>query len=142
MDKDPQVNPDSTTLYEKLGGEAGLKSLVKTFYRIMSETPGTKLIRDMHPEDISSSEDKLFCFLSGWTGGPALFLEKYGNPRLRARHLPFVIGVSERDQWMYCMGHALIEHKVPEPLLGQLYQAFHQVADHMRNEELHAQTRG
>jgi hemoglobin len=126
-------------IYEQLGGEQGLRKLVRHFYQLMDTLPEAHPIRQMHPEDLSSSEEKLFLFLSGWTGGPPLFVEKYGHPRLRARHLPFPIGKEERDQWMLCMSMAIDEVGIAEPLRSQLEQAFFQVADHMRNRFDHQQ---
>jgi len=121
------------TPYERIGGEKAVRQLVQYFYQIMSETPQTDVIRKLHPEDIQSSEDKLFWFLSGWLGGPQLYVEKFGHPRLRARHLPFSIGTEERDQWLYCMAQALKKMDL-EPLLAeQLIASFSQTADFMRN---------
>ncbi len=121
------------TPYERIGGEKAVRQLVQYFYQIMSETPQTDVIRKLHPDDIQSSEDKLFWFLSGWLGGPQLYVEKFGHPRLRARHLPFSIGIEERDQWLYCMAHALKKMDL-EPLFAeQLIASFAQTADFMRN---------
>lgn len=126
---------NTKTPYELIGGEDTLKQLVKRFYEIMSTLPEAKPLRDMHPQNIQSSEDKLFMFLSGWLGGPNLFQEKYGHPRLRARHLPFKIGKPERDQWMICMVQAFEDLKVEEPLRSELLHALLRLADHMRNQE-------
>ncbi len=123
------------TPYVRIGGENAVRQLCKTFYQIMSDTPQTKLIRDIHPADIQSSEDKLFKFLSGWLGGPDLFVQEYGHPRLRARHLPFSIGVEERDQWLYCMAQALKTMNLEEIFAQQLMSSFVQTADFMRNRE-------
>ncbi len=123
------------TPYERIGGEAAVRKLCQTFYQIMCDTPQTQLIREMHPQDIQISEEKLFLFLSGWLGGPSLYIEKYGHPRLRARHLPFSIGIEERDQWLYCMAQALKSMDL-EPLFAeQLMSSFIQTADFMRNRE-------
>lgn len=123
----------ASSIYEQLGGDVGLQRLVKRFYHWMDTLPEAKGIRQMHPADISTSEEKLYFFLSGWSGGPPLFMEKYGHPRLRARHLPFKIGEAERDQWLACMDRALEDVGITGPLLEQLRYAFFQVADHMRN---------
>jgi hemoglobin len=101
----------------------------------MQETPQTQLIRRLHPDDISISEEKLFLFLSGWLGGPPLYTDKYGHPRLRARHLPFSIGIEERDQWLYCMAQALKEQDLDPLFAEQLMSSFVQTADFMRNRE-------
>jgi len=122
------------TPYNRIGGEKAVRQLCHTFYQIMSDTPQTDLIRKMHPEDIASSEEKLFMFLSGWLGGPPLFTDKFGHPRLRARHLPFKIGVEERDQWLYCMAQALKTLDLDTLFAEQLMSSFVQTADFMRNQ--------
>lgn len=123
------------TAYEMLGGEAALRNVVKRFYEIMSELPEAQPIRLMHPADISTSEEKLFMFLSGWLGGPNLFIEKFGHPKMRARHFPFKIGKSERDQWMICMVQAFDDCQVSEPLRTELLHSLLNLADHMRNQK-------
>ncbi|WP_374074163.1 group II truncated hemoglobin [Bdellovibrio bacteriovorus] len=122
------------TPYELLGGESVLRNLVKRFYEIMDTLPETKSLRDMHPQDLQGSEDKLFMFMSGWLGGPNLFQEKFGHPRLRARHMPFKIGKPERDQWMICMVHAFDDLKIEDPLRSELLHSLLRLADHMRNQ--------
>lgn len=122
------------TPYEMLGGEAGVRRLVTCFYALMDEAPEFHGIRKLHPADLASSTDKLFMYLSGWLGGPSLYIERFGHPRLRARHLPFPIGESERDQWMACMSQAMDETDVPEPLRAKLREALAGVADWMRNQ--------
>ncbi|KYG70312.1 globin [Bdellovibrio bacteriovorus] len=123
------------TPYELLGGEEVLRRIVKRFYQIMDTMPEAKGVRDMHPGNLQGSEEKLFMFLSGWLGGPSLFIEKYGHPRMRARHLPFKIGKSERDQWMLCMVQAFEDENVQEPLRSELLHSLLRLADHMRNQE-------
>jgi len=121
------------TPYERIGGEPAVRQLCQTFYQIMSETPQTDLIRSMHPENIQISEDKLFMFLTGWLGGPPLYTDQFGHPRLRARHLPFSIGIEERDQWLYCMAQALKTLNLEQLFAEQLMSSFVQTADFMRN---------
>ena len=87
----------------------------------------------MHAPDLGNAEDKLFKFLSGWLGGPNLYWEEFGHPRLRARHFPFAIGVSERDQWLTCMHKALDDAGVDPAFREHLFTAFGQTADHMIN---------
>lgn len=124
-----------TTVYEQLGGEEGVRALTRAFYKYMAELPEASGIRAMHPGDLSVSERKLFEFLSGWTGGPQLFVERHGPPMLRRRHFPFSIGGPERDQWLLCMARALDERKVAEPLRSGLFGALARLADHMRNRD-------
>lgn len=128
-----RIGVEAKTLYESLGGEAPLRRLVDRFYDLMDERPEAATIRAMHPDDLASSREKLFLFLSGWTGGPPLYFARHGHPRLRARHAPFAIGEAERDQWMACMRRALIDCEVEPALREELDRAFAQVADFMRN---------
>ncbi len=124
----------NSSYYVLLDGETGVRQLVDRFYDLMEMMPAAKDILDLHPEDLSDSRDKLFKFLSGFFGGPSLYIEQYGHPRLRARHLPFPIGDKERDQWMLCMNQA-IDEQVEDPMLAQqLKLTFFRTADHMRNK--------
>ena len=128
-----QISSDTRTYYERIGGEEPLRHLVKCFYGQMDTLAETKPVRDMHAKSLKVSEEKLFMFLSGWMGGPNLYTEKYGHPRLRMRHLPFAIDESARDQWMLCMKHALDEVVEDQSLRDELMQALYGVANFMRN---------
>lgn len=128
------MNQTQETHYEMLGGEAGVRSLVDRFYDQMDSDPEAAGIRAMHPSDLTTSREKLFLFLCGWTGGPPRYVQKYGHPKLRARHLPFPIGTNERDAWVQCMDVALDDHEMPDMLREYLKQRFRAVADHMRNQ--------
>jgi len=121
-------------VYKLMGGEIVLRRLVKYFYDLMDEDPDYFGIRKLHPQDLSSSRQKLFMFLSGWAGGPSLYVEKYGGPRLRSRHLPFSIGITERDQWLSCMNRAMEKTGLETQLRKSLALAFEQTADFMRNQ--------
>ena len=125
------------TSYEQLGGEAGVRELVDRFYDYMDDLKEAAGIRALHAKSLRASREKLFLFLSGWLGGPDLYVEKYGHPRLRARHLPFSIGQAERDQWMLCMHKALQDMAIPDELKSQLEQSFWKTADFMRNRPEH-----
>jgi hemoglobin len=107
--------------------------LVDRFYDLMDELPETYGLRQLHPADLTGSRQSLFEFLSGWFGGPPLYIEKKGHPRLRMRHMPFAIGPAERDQWMLCMRTALEEQVSDEALHQGVLNAFVQMADHMVN---------
>jgi len=127
------MSPAPQTPYKLLGGETGVRALVDRFYDLMDTLPEAAGIRALHAQDLSSARDKLFKFLSGWLGGPPLYMEKYGHPKLRARHLPFPVGEGERDVWMLCMGRALDETALDPLVREQLKGAFFRTADHMRN---------
>jgi hemoglobin len=124
----------TTTPYEQLGGEKAVRKLVEHFYREMDVLPEARGIRQMHPEDLTGSKEKLFMFLTGWLGGPQLYVEQYGHPRLRARHLMVPIGEAERDQWLLCMERAMDLLDVEPTLRQQLTDSFIRTADHMRNQ--------
>jgi hemoglobin len=122
------------TPYELIGGEKALLSLVDRFYFFMDTLPEAAGIRAMHAKSLSGARDKLFKFLSGWLGGPDLFIQQYGHPRLRQRHFPFAIGPSERDQWMLCMNKALNEMPMDADFRDNLSQVLQQLATHMINQ--------
>jgi len=120
--------------YELMGGETAVRCLVDRFYDLMDEDPDYYGIRKLHPQDLSSSRQKLFMFLCGFMGGPSLYTEKFGEPRMRTRHLPFSIGVSERDQWLSCMSRAMEDVGLEQEVCRSLGKAFYQTADFMRNQ--------
>lgn len=122
-----------TTPYQAIGGEPAVRALVKRFYELMDTLPEAYGIRKLHARDLSGSEEKLFMFLSGWLGGPQLYVERFGHPRLRARHLPFPIGSDEAAQWMLCMREAMAEHVADEALRRRLDKALTDLAAHMHN---------
>lgn len=124
---------ERSDLFDRVGGEPGVRALVDRFYDLMDTLPEARDIRALHPPALDSSRDKLFWFLVGWLGGPPLYIERFGHPRLRARHLPFSIGGRERDQWMLCMTRAIGERIADAAVRDVLVGALGPLADHMRN---------
>ncbi len=124
-----------TTPYEAIGGEAAVARLADRFYERMASVPQFAGIRAMHPEDLKASRDKLFMFLSGWLGGPDLYVQNVGHPMLRRRHLPFAIGAAERDQWVACMVLAMEDVGIAPAMREHLLRAFFNTADFMRNRQ-------
>ena len=124
----------AATPYELLGGAAKLRELVERFYDLMDLEPDYAGIRALHPATLDGSRDKLFWFLCGWLGGPNHYIERFGHPRLRARHLPYAIGIAERDQWLGCMVRAMAECQVDPALAQRLAESFFGTADWMRNK--------
>lgn len=122
------------SLYEMPGGETGLRSLVDRFYDVMDSAPEAATIRAFHAKSLKQSREKLFMFLSGWSGGPQLYVERFGHPRLRMRHMPFAIGTVARDQWLGCMNKALDESHLNPSVVVYLKTRFAEVADFMRNQ--------
>jgi hemoglobin len=121
------------TPYDALGGEQAVRALVNHFYDLMHSQSLYAGIRGLHQADLTHAREKLFEFLSGWLGGPPLYEQKYGHPRLRARHLPFSIADAERDQWIACMGQAMDERQITGEIRTFLNARFQHVADFMRN---------
>ncbi len=126
---------NTTTTYEKIGGDATVANLSVRFYALMDSVPQFAELRAMHPPSLEGSSEKLYMFLSGWLGGPDLFVEKFGHPRLRGRHMPFAIGVQERDQWVACMVLAMEEVGIEAGIRAKLLENFFNTADFMRNKE-------
>ena len=120
--------------FDALGGESGVRQLVDRFYDLMDLEPQFAGIRTLHPARLDGSRDKLHWFLCGWLGGPNHYIERFGHPMLRARHLPYAIGIAERDQWMACMMLAMQEQAVDPSLAQRLTESFFGTADWMRNK--------
>ena len=123
----------ASTPFERVGGEAAVRALVDRFYDLMDLEPAFADLRSLHPTTLDGSRDKLHWFLCGWLGGPQHYVERFGHPMLRARHLPFAIGIRQRDQWLACMQQAMKERDVDAGLAERLAQSFFQTADWMRN---------
>lgn len=130
-DEEPALN--SPTAYDLMGGADAVRRLVRRFYELMDELPEAYAVRRLHPESLAGSEDTLFKFLSGWFGGPPLYIQERGHPRLRMRHFPYRIGTTERDQWLLCMHRALDEQVADPELRAAVRSAFDGMAEHMIN---------
>ena len=128
-----QEKPPYDTHFEWIGGEARVKALVERFYDLMDLEPAYAQLRAAHGSELTRARQHLFWFLCGWLGGPQHYTERFGHPKLRLRHMPFVIGAVERDQWLACMGQAMAETGVDEKLRTRLMESFFQTADWMRN---------
>lgn len=129
------MSSPGSTPYAAIGGDDRIRALVEAFYDRMDVDEAYSGIRKLHGATLDGAREKLFLYFSGWMGGPQRYVERYGHPRLRARHLPFPIGEAERDQWLACMRAALDDVQVDEPLRSRLMEAFAGVADWMRNRE-------
>lgn len=93
------------TPFEEIGGDETVRAIAEAFYDIIEAESPT--LRAMLPEDTSGSRQKLYQFLSGWMGGPPLYWEAHGHPRLRLRHVPFPIGEAAALEWARCMRQAI-----------------------------------
>ena len=128
-----QDKPPFDTPFEWIGGEDKVKALTERFYDLMDLEPGYAALRASHGDTLENARQRLFWFLCGWLGGPQHYVERFGHPRLRMRHMPFSIGILERDQWLACMDQAMGETGVDEALRARLRDSFFQTADFMRN---------
>ena len=124
------------SVFAWMGGEERVRALTERFYDLMDLEPAYAALRAVHGNDLSNARQRLFWFLCGWMGGPQHYTERFGHPVLRARHLPFAIGITERDQWVACMGQAMRETGVDGKLQTRLRGSFFQTADWMRNQNV------
>lgn len=132
---EPTTHPTpEQTPYQLLGGEIRVRAIANRFYDIMASDPVAAPLYAIHPLPLDSIRERFFEFLSGWFGGPSLFEQKYGHPRLRMRHMPFTIDAQMYQQWMYCMNKTL-DIEVDNPLLREaLKRQFDALAQHMINQ--------
>lgn len=122
---------EAASPYLELGGDEAVRSLVDTFYDIVEgEAP---VLRSMLPRNTATSRQKLYEFLSGWLGGPPLYMQRRGHPRLRLRHMPFDIGSFEAEEWMRCVRRALQEVGAGTELASFLDAELGKVAIGLRN---------
>lgn len=127
--------PAAISHFEALGGQSAVDRLVDAFYQRMDTLPEARVIRALHPPDLSETKRVLKKYFGEWLGGPALYSAERGHPRLRMRHMPFSIGIPERDAWMLCMSGALQDVGASEGLREQLLKALFKTADWMRNRD-------
>jgi hemoglobin len=134
MDEDDaQAQAQRAAAFEALGGETLVQALVERFYDLMELDPAYAALRAVHGPDLAQAREKLTWFLCGWLGGPQHYTERFGHPRLRMRHMPYSIGILERDQWLACMDQAMGEVGMAEAVRLRLHDSFFQTADWMRN---------
>jgi hemoglobin len=125
---------ETPALYDLLGGEEGVRALVDRFYDLMDTAPEAQDVRALHDPGLQGSREKLFMFLTGWSGGPPLYIQKFGHPKLRMRHMPFVIAERERDQWLWCMNRAIDAGDFHPAVVERLKARFSEMADFLRNQ--------
>jgi len=132
----PEDKAPFATPYEWIGGQDRVRALVDRFYDLMDLESGYRELRAAHGSELTDARDKLYWFLIGWLGGPQTYTERFGHPRLRMRHMPFAIGIPERNQWLACMDQAMGETGVDAALRERLKTSFFQTADWMRNKNV------
>ncbi len=123
---------DGDATFRACGGVEGIRRLVDAFYEQIDTLPEAKRIRDLHPPDLEIARDKLARFLSGWTGGPRLYSEKYGPIKIPMVHQHLPVGAMERDAWLLCMERALADQPYPDDLKLYLLEQLFVPAERIR----------
>lgn len=123
------------SIYTRLGGEPVLREFVDHLYDFMDYFPAVEPLRKMHSADLSVARERLFMFLSGMLGGPPLYMEAFGHPRLRQKHMHLKIGNKEKDQWLLCAHNAANQLAITTETREDLMMEITLMADHLRNQE-------
>lgn len=118
------------TLFDEIGGFETMDKWIPAFYRRVAEHP---LLIPIFPSDLTEVARKQSLFLTQFLGGPPLYNEERGHPRLRRRHLPFEITPKRRDAWLECMYEAMKEAEIEEPYLTGIFERLTMTATHMMN---------
>ncbi len=129
------VTQETITLYEAIGGDATVHALTHRFYELMDTLPEAARCRAIHPADLTESEEKLYDYLTGYLGGPPIYMQKRGHPMLRRRHMVAEIGPQERDEWFLCFRQALEETVEHEKLREIIWAPIEKLGHHMQNKE-------
>lgn len=129
------MTEETITLYEAIGGEATVRALCHRFYELMDTLPEAARCRAIHPPSLKDSEEKLYEYLTGYLGGPPIYMEKRGHPMLRRRHMVAEIGPQERDEWFLCFRQALEETVTHETLREIIWAPIEKLGYHMQNKE-------
>lgn len=126
--------PTKLSPFEIIGGQPTVDRLVELFYQRMDTLPEARGIRALHAADLGPMIIVLKKYLGEWLGGPKHYSTERGHPMLRARHLPFSIGVAERDAWLMCMNGALDATITDETAKAGIRDSMTRLADWMRNK--------
>ena len=119
------------TLFQRVGGRAGVRAIVTRFYEFVeADAP----LRAIYPADLEPGKEKLMLFLEQWLGGEGAYSELYGHPRLRMRHLPFVITEHGSGRWLRHMRQAMAENGVSDADQREIFAALSPLARHMVNQ--------
>ncbi|MCZ7450620.1 globin [Agrobacterium rhizogenes] len=129
------MSGETVTLYEAIGGDATVRALTRRFYELMDTLPEAARCRAIHPADLSGSEAKFYDYLTGYLGGPPVYVEKHGHPMLRRRHFVAPIGPTERDEWLLCFRRAMDETIENAKLCEIIWAPVERLAFHMQNQE-------
>ncbi|WP_298290110.1 group II truncated hemoglobin [Novosphingobium sp.] len=123
------------TPYEAFGGDAFVRSLCARFYALMDVLPEAAACRAVHPPSLVRAEEKLVEYLTGWLGGPPLYTDKYGHPRLRQRHFAAPIGKAEVAGWLLCFHQAWRELAPSSAMADEILSKVDALGWHMANRD-------
>ena len=125
-----------TSLYNEIGGDDGVQRLVETFYNIVESDDSAKKLHILHlrGSGIANSKKEQHLFLSGFLGGPKLYLEKHGHANLKTMHEHVVVDEESKDIWLNCMEKAMDEVSLPEDTQQKLMRIFTPVAERLVNQ--------
>ena len=129
------MTEEAITLYQAIGGDETVKALAHRFYQLMDTLPEARHVRAVHPPSLAGSEEKFYEYLTGYLGGPPLYTDKRGHPRLRSRHFVAEIGPVERDEWLLCFRQAMDETIANPKLRDIIWPPIERLAFHMQNKE-------
>ena len=121
--------------YERLGGDGFVTRFVARFYALMDSLPEARACRAAHGVDLAPARRKLHDYLTGWLGGPPLFVERHGPVMLRRRHLPFAIGADAVAGWLVCFNRAWSELVDDAEISATLLPQIEAMARHVRNRD-------
>lgn len=118
------------TFYDVVGGEQTFRRIVSRFYQGVADDP---LLKEMYPDDLDASADRLRMFLEQYWGGPRTYSEQRGHPRLRMRHATFRIDAHARDVWLGHMRTAVDEAGLPPDREQELWTYLVMAAESLIN---------
>ena len=126
----------TVSLYDEIGGDEGVQHLVETFYNIVETDESAKKLHILHlrGSGIANSKKEQHLFMSGFLGGPKLYLEKHGHANLKNMHAHVVVDESSKDIWLNCMEKAMDEIALPEDTQEKLMRIFTPVAERLVNQ--------
>jgi len=127
-----QLSDQPQSIFETIGGAEGVDRLVEAFYR---RVEADEHLRPIYPEDLGPGKAKLKLFLVQWLGGPEDYSAKYGHPRLRIRHFPFVIDDRAAGRWLRNMREAWREQGVSEDIQAVVFERLGPLSHHMVNDK-------
>ncbi len=126
------MQADEATLYERVGGETTFRRLVDNFYARVEADP---VLRPLFPAELEAGKHWQFLFLMQYFGGPPQYAVERGHPRLRLRHMPFVIDQTAREHWLAHMLAAVDEVGIREPMRSEMRTYFERASEFMINTE-------